>query len=140
MTSLNDHANTDSNELSIDELNAKWDALENDSEFKANPFWERIAAIGNVVPQSEWRKHLPILRQSVIRLTRDLRSDENTLIIPQTSEQFEQAFDFYQRRLDKEYSLTDCSSMQIMRQFEIFEILTFDRHFQQECFRALLRE
>ena len=80
------------------------------------------------------------LRQSAIRLTRDLRHDENTLIIPQTTEQFEQAFDFYQRRLDKGYSLTDCASMQIMRQLEIDEILTFDRHFQQEGFRALLRE
>jgi hypothetical protein len=59
MTSLNDRSTTDSDELSIEELNAKWDALENDPEFKAKPFWERIAAIGNVVPQSEWRKHLP---------------------------------------------------------------------------------
>ncbi len=80
------------------------------------------------------------LRQSAIRLTRDLRNDSNTLIIPQTREQFAQAFDFYQRRLDKGYSLTDCASMEIMRQLEIFEILTFDKHFQQEGFRALLRE
>ncbi|EAM53132.1 type II toxin-antitoxin system VapC family toxin [Crocosphaera watsonii WH 8501] len=80
------------------------------------------------------------LRQSAIRLTRDLRNDSNTLIIPQTREQFEQAFDFYQRRLDKGYRLTDCASMEIMRQLEILEILTFDKHFQQEGFRALLRE
>ncbi|MEL4896809.1 type II toxin-antitoxin system VapC family toxin [Crocosphaera sp. Alani8] len=80
------------------------------------------------------------LRQSAIRLTRDLRNDSNTLIIPQTTEQFEQAFDLYQRRLDKGYSLTDCASMEIMRQLEIFDILTFDKHFQQEGFRALLRE
>ncbi|MDJ0662588.1 MAG: hypothetical protein QNJ42_24350 [Crocosphaera sp.] len=80
------------------------------------------------------------MRQSAIRLTRDLRNDTNTLIIPQTSEQFAQAFDFYQRRLDKGYSLTDCASMAIMRQLEIVEILSFDRHFQQEGFRALLRE
>ncbi|MDJ0843348.1 MAG: PIN domain-containing protein [Crocosphaera sp.] len=71
------------------------------------------------------------LRQSAIRLTRDLRNDSNTLIIPQTSEQFAQAFDFYQRRLDKGYSLTDCASMAIMKQLEILEILSFDRHFQQ---------
>ena len=55
------------------------------------------------------------LRQSAIRLTRDLRNDSNTLIIPQTSEQFAQAFDLYQRLLDKGYSLTDCASMEIMR-------------------------
>jgi predicted nucleic acid-binding protein len=80
------------------------------------------------------------LRQSAINLTNDLRNDSTIEIIPQTSEQFEQAFDFYQRRLDKGYSLTDCASMQIMRQLEINEILTFDKHFQQEGFRALLRE
>ncbi|MFM7711931.1 MAG: type II toxin-antitoxin system VapC family toxin, partial [Microcystis sp.] len=80
------------------------------------------------------------LRKSAIRLTHDLRNDSKTIIIPQTSEQFEQAFDFYQRRLDKGYSLTDCASMQIMRQLEISEILTFDKHFQQEGFSALLRE
>jgi predicted nucleic acid-binding protein len=80
------------------------------------------------------------LRRSAIRLTQDLRSDRNIIIIPQTSEQFEQAFGFYQRRLDKGYSLTDCSSMQIMREKGINEILTFDKHFQQEGFRALLRE
>ncbi|MCA2940739.1 MAG: PIN domain-containing protein [Microcystis sp. M113S1] len=80
------------------------------------------------------------LRKSAIRLTHDLRNDSKTIIIPQTSEQFQQAFDFYQRRLDKGYSLTDCASMQIMRQLEIYEILTFDKHFQQEGFSALLRE
>jgi len=80
------------------------------------------------------------LRKSAIRLTHRLRNDSKTIIIPQTSEQFQQAFDFYQRRLDKGYSLTDCASMQIMRQLEISEILTFDKHFQQEGFSALLRE
>ena len=80
------------------------------------------------------------LRQSAIRLTRRLGNHRNTLIIPQTSEQFEQAFYFYQRRLDKGYSLTDCASMQIMTQLKIHEILTFDKHFQQEGFTALLRE
>ena len=80
------------------------------------------------------------LRQSAITLTHNLRNDPNTLIITQTSEQFEQAFDFYKRRSDKGYSLTDCASMQIMRQLKISEVLTFDKHFQQEGFRALLRE
>ena len=80
------------------------------------------------------------LRQSAINLINDLRNDSTIEIIPQTSEQFEQAFDFYQRRLDKGYSLTDCASMQIMKQLKIYEILTFDQHFQQEGFLALLRE
>ena len=28
-------------------------------EFRKKPFWQRIVEIGKVVPQSEWRKHLP---------------------------------------------------------------------------------
>ncbi|MEL4896808.1 hypothetical protein [Crocosphaera sp. Alani8] len=59
MTSLNDRPQSDTNELSIEELNAKWDALENDPEFQKKPFWQRIVEIGKVVPQSEWRKQLP---------------------------------------------------------------------------------
>ena len=58
MTSLNDRANTDSDEL-IKELNAKWDALEKDPEFQHKPFWQQIIEIGKVIPQSEWRKQLP---------------------------------------------------------------------------------
>jgi predicted nucleic acid-binding protein len=42
--------------------------------------------------------------------------------------------------LDKGYSLTDCASMLIMRQKEIQDILTYDKHFLQEGFNALLRE
>lgn len=41
------------------ELDAKWDALERDPEFLAKPIWQQIIEIGNVVPQSEWRKQLP---------------------------------------------------------------------------------
>jgi predicted nucleic acid-binding protein len=32
--------------------------------------------------------------------------------------------------------LTDCASMLIMRQQNIRDVLTFDRHFQQEDFNA----
>ena len=62
MTNLNNHSTSNTSEepeLSMEELDAKWDALENDPEFRKKPFWQRIVEIGNVVPQSEWRKHLP---------------------------------------------------------------------------------
>ena len=42
-------------------------------------------------------------------------------------------------RPDKGYSLTDCISMQTMRREGLTEILTNDRHFEQEGFRALFR-
>jgi predicted nucleic acid-binding protein len=42
-------------------------------------------------------------------------------------------------RPDKGYSLTDCISMGTMRREAITEVLTNDRHFEQEGFRALFR-
>jgi len=47
--------------------------------------------------------------------------------------------DLYRARLDKGYSLTDCISMQIMRREGLTDVLTNDRHFEQEGFRALFR-
>jgi len=51
---------------------------------------------------------------------------------------FLEGFEFYESRLDKGYSLTDCVSMNIMREENISEILTSDTHFGQEGFRILL--
>ena len=62
MTNLHNHSTSNTSEepeLSMEELDAKWDALENDPEFLAKPFWQKIVEIGKVVPQSEWRKHFP---------------------------------------------------------------------------------
>ncbi|MBW4691536.1 MAG: PIN domain-containing protein [Lyngbya sp. HA4199-MV5] len=79
-------------------------------------------------------------RQMALRTTDNLRSSPDVEIIPQTSEQFEQARQYYRQRPDKAYSLTDCASMLIMQKREIQDVLTHDRHFQQEGFCALLRD
>lgn len=58
MNTLNGQSLSESDDL-MKELDAKWDALENDPEFLAKPIWQQIVEIGKVVPQSEWRKQLP---------------------------------------------------------------------------------
>lgn len=60
-------------------------------------------------------------------------------IVPQTAGSFLNGLDLYRTRLDKGYSLTDCISMHTMRHRGIAEVLTNDRHFEQEGFRALFR-
>ncbi|MBE9126579.1 MULTISPECIES: type II toxin-antitoxin system VapC family toxin [unclassified Coleofasciculus] len=80
------------------------------------------------------------LRQTAIQITHELRGNPNVEIVPQTSEQFEEARQSYQQRLDKGYSLTDCASMLIMREKGIQDVLTYDQHFKQEGFNALLRK
>ncbi len=50
---------------------------------------------------------------------------------------FLNALELYESRLDKGYSLTDCISMNVCREFGITEILTHDHHFEQEGFKVL---
>ncbi len=70
----------------------------------------------------------------------DLRADPAVDVVPFTSESFGEALELYRNRADKRWSLTDCSSILIMRRQGIDSALTYDRHFQQAGFRALLRE
>lgn len=66
-----------------------------------------------------------------------LLSDAHTEVLPQTHETFLAGLALYKARADKGYSLTDCISMTKMRERNITEILTHDRHFTQEGFAAL---
>ena len=45
---------------------------------------------------------------------------------------------FYEKRLDKGYSMVDCISMVVMRDRNLTEVLTHDQHFTQEGFTILL--
>lgn len=79
------------------------------------------------------------LRGIVSRTVKLLYASSSVTVIPQTSESFSAAFELYRERSDKGWSLTDCSSFLIMRQLGIEAALTYDRHFEQAHFQALLR-
>ncbi len=55
-------------------------------------------------------------------------------------ESFISGLQLYRARSDKGYSMTDCISMQTMRREGLTEVLTNDRHFEQEGFRTLFRD
>ena len=57
-------------------------------------------------------------------------------MIPQSRSSFLAGLDLYSQRPDKGYSLTDCISM---RAAGISDVLTNDKHFEQEGFLALFR-
>ena len=59
-------------------------------------------------------------------------------VVECSHEQFLKGFEFFNSRLDKGYSLTDCISMNVMKERNIREILTNDDHFEQEGFQILL--
>ncbi len=62
----------------------------------------------------------------------------NVTIIHQSADLFFAGVDLYRRRLDKGYSLTDCMAMVLCREQDITDVLTHDRHFEQEGFAILL--
>jgi predicted nucleic acid-binding protein len=70
----------------------------------------------------------------------NLRDSQTVEVVPQTAASFLAGLDLYRARPDKGYSLTDCISMQTMRNEGITDALTNDVHFEQEGFRALFRD
>jgi predicted nucleic acid-binding protein len=80
------------------------------------------------------------LRRAAVVLVEKLQSNPNVIIVPQTNLQFQDAFALYRSREDKGWSLTDCASILIMQAEGIDEALTYDQHFVQAGFKALLRD
>ena len=80
------------------------------------------------------------LREAGVLTVDSLRNNPNVSVIPQTSVQFMDAVQRYRNRSDKEWGLTDCASFLIMEEHQIQEALTYDQHFRQAGFQALLRE
>jgi len=66
--------------------------------------------------------------------------DPAVRVIQQSDNSFVAGFELFRSRPVKGYSLTDCISMQAMRREGIGEVLTNDRHFEQEGLRAVFRD
>ncbi len=81
----------------------------------------------------------PHFRQKAFGNVRSMYSTYTLRISPDVTEAFHAGLELYRDRPDKQYSLTDCISMQTMRREGLTEVLTNDRHFEQEGFRALFR-
>jgi predicted nucleic acid-binding protein len=82
----------------------------------------------------------PNLRDQVGRNVAELIGNLEVRVVPQSRESFLAGLELYRARPDKGYSLTGCISMQTMRKEGLTEVLTNDRHFEQEGFRALFRD
>lgn len=79
-------------------------------------------------------------RQRIVNFVDNILDNPQTVVIPQTHDSFLAGLSLYRKRLDKGYSLTDCISMQTMRQLGLTEVLTHDKHFTQEGFVILLTD
>lgn len=78
------------------------------------------------------------LRAGAITIIRELQADARVEIINVGGELLEQGLALFERRQDKEWSLADCISFEVMTHLSLAQALTADVHFQQAGFVALL--
>ncbi len=79
------------------------------------------------------------LRRDTGRAVRRILTAGKVRVIPQSRQGFLDGLDLYEARPDKGYRLADCIAMQAMRREDLMDVLTNDRHFEQEGFRAIFR-
>jgi uncharacterized protein len=72
-------------------------------------------------------------------LYKDLTSDDRVTIVPADQIVFERGIALYAKRLDKQWSLTDCISFVVIQDYQLVEAATTDHHFKQAGFKVLLK-
>jgi predicted nucleic acid-binding protein len=77
------------------------------------------------------------LRAAAVALVDDLLNDPQVHVVEVPRSLFLDGVSLYRTRPDKEYSLTDCISMRVMRREALTDVLTNDHHFTQEGFHIL---
>jgi predicted nucleic acid-binding protein len=78
-------------------------------------------------------------RSIFMQLIHDLAADPDTSVIPASQTQFDYGVRLFADRPDKDWSLTDCISMNIMKELRLTEVLSADRHFAQAGFTLLMQ-
>lgn len=92
-----------------------------------------VAETAGGLARTDWRPH-------VVRLIDHLSVRDDVRVIEITTDLFRQGWDLYRQRMDKSWSLVDCTSFIVMNQFGLRDALTADHHFEQAGYRALLLE
>lgn len=75
-----------------------------------------------------------------IEIINGFQASDEIDIVTITPALFQQGFALYKSHTDKTWGLVDCISFAVMREADVESALTFDQHFVQAGFRALMRE
>jgi uncharacterized protein len=108
-----------------------WLSLATSAPPSSPPDWV-LMEVADALAKSECR---PRLREFVLHL-REAAACE---IVPASRELFDRALELFHQHADKEWTLTGCSSVLVMRERGLTEVLTANRHFEQAGFNALLK-
>jgi len=81
---------------------------------------------------------MPADRPKVHAAVDQIRAASDWEIVVASGELFEQGLRRHRERQDKAWSLTDCISFQVMQARDVRRALSYDHHFEQAGFEALL--
>nr|WP_085953329.1 PIN domain-containing protein [Calothrix sp. PCC 6303] len=90
-----------------------------------------LLEIGNALARNYKNEAVEIIEHFLI--------SDDIEIVQLTPELFAQAFTLYKTHQDKGWGLVDCISFVVMKQAGVSQALTFDQHFVQAGFQALMR-
>ena len=103
-------------------------------EFDSQPLLTTDAVlleVGNSLARSNKQKSIEIISQFI-------SAAEEIKIVRLDETLFDKAFALYKNHADKSWGLVDCVSFIVMKEQNINDALTCDKHFAQAGFRALM--
>ena len=81
-----------------------------------------------------------VLRETAAKMVHAILDNPNVKVVPQSRDSFLKGLALYKNRTDKQYSLTDCVSMNVMKNKKISKALTNYHHFEQEGLKILIKK
>jgi predicted nucleic acid-binding protein len=78
-------------------------------------------------------------RRTVIEFIDKLGKSPRVQIVKITDEIYNNAWTLYQQRMDKDWGITDCTSFEVMRMFNIERAFTSDKHFEQAGYSLMVK-
>jgi len=79
------------------------------------------------------------IRLRAASFIRTIQADIRFDVVPSSAAAIEAGLAFYEQHQDKQWSLTDCISFEVMRHEQVTQALTADHHFEQAGFEILLK-
>jgi len=78
-------------------------------------------------------------RSVCIEIVEGIHNSDKWTYVDVNKKLMKRGFELFKKMSDKEWSLVDCVSIIIARDFGIVEVFTTDRHFEQAGFQKLLK-
>ena len=78
-------------------------------------------------------------RKAIIEFINRIETSPSVIIFKITDELYQSAWHLYKNRMDKDWGITDCTSFEVMKSFNIKNAFTNDKHFEQADYKILAK-